>query len=153
MFYYYTDGSCKSNGNPNSAGGWGIVKVDEFNNILWEQQGTKAPTTNNEMELIAILTTLKYIKEKEETDCIIYSDSAYCVNLINSWMYNWKDNGWKRPKNQEVKNLEIIKEIYDLAHLAEIKKTSGHSGIFGNEYADALATGKISLSTLKEEWN
>lgn len=146
MFYYYTDGSCKSNGNPNSAGGWGIVKVDEFNNILWEQQGTKAPTTNNEMELIAILTALKYIKEKEEADCIIYSDSAYCVNLINYWMYNWKDNGWKRPKNQEVKNLEIIKEIYDLAHLAQIKKVHGHMGIIGNEMADKLATGERQIN-------
>ena len=142
MIYYFTDGSCRSNGNPNSEGGFGIVKVDEYNNILWEYSKRKSPTTNNEMELMAILTALKYIKKKEETDCIIYSDSAYCVNLINNWMYNWKDNGWKRPKNQEIKNLDIIKQIYDLAYLAKIEKVAGHSGILGNEIADKLATGE-----------
>ena len=57
-------------------------------------------------------------------------------------MYSWKDNGWKRPKNQEVKNLDIIKQIYDLAYLAKIEKVTGHSGILGNEIADKLATGE-----------
>lgn len=107
------------------------------------------------MELTAILEVLKHISSKEESFIkpIIYTDSAYCCNLINTWMYNWEHNGWKRPKNQEVKNLDLIKQIFELAHFAEIRKTSGHSGIFGNEWADALATGKISLSTPKEEWN
>ena len=109
---YYTDGSAKGNGTNKSSGGYGIVEIDENNNILWEYQDIKAPTTNNEMELMAILTALKHIDSSGEVGFlkpIIYSDSAYCVNLINDWMYKWEQSGWKRPKNQEVKNLEIIK--------------------------------------------
>ena len=60
-------------------------------------------------------------------------------------MYKWERNGWKRPKNQEVKNLDIIKQIYELADIAEIRKVSGHSGIYWNEYVDKLATGKIKI--------
>jgi len=105
------------------------------------------------MELMAILTALRRINEQEIIFLkpIIYSDSAYCVNLINDWMYKWQQNGWHRPKNQEVKNLEIIKEIYTLAHLAEIRKVPGHSGIKWNEYVDKLATGKILLKEDKNE--
>lgn len=80
---------------------------------------------------------------------LIYSDSAYCVNIINDWMFSWERNGWKRPKNQKVKNLEIIKQIYELRNLAEIKKVKGHSGDKWNEYVDALATGKIKIDILK----
>lgn len=99
------------------------------------------------MELMAILTALRRISQQEIIFLkpIIYSDSAYCVNLINDWMYKWQQNGWKRPKNQEVKNLDIIKEIYTLASLAEIRKVPGHSGIKWNEYVDGLATGRINL--------
>ena len=103
------------------------------------------------MELMAILTALKHIQDNGEVSFlrpIIYTDSAYCCNLINSWMYSWERNGWKRPKNQEVKNLEIIKEIYKLADIAEICKVSGHSGILGNELADQLATGKRKIKDI-----
>jgi ribonuclease HI len=74
------------------------------------------------MELMAILKALQYIKQNHNNFIrpIIYSDSAYCVNLINNWMFSWERNGWKRPKNQEVKNLEIIKQIYELHLLADI---------------------------------
>lgn len=143
---FYTDGSCRANGGPNSSGGCGIVEVDENDNIIWQYQTTKAPTTNNEMELTAILVALQYIKEKDLfTKPIIYSDSAYCVNLINNWMYNWERNGWKRSRNEEIKNLEIIKQIFELAHLAEIKKVKGHSDNKWNNYVDGLATGIIQI--------
>ena len=99
------------------------------------------------MELMAILTALQHIQQEEESFIkpIIYTDSAYCCNLINSWMYTWERNGWRRPKNQEVKNLEIIKQIFELANIADIRKISGHSGIIGNELADQLATGKLKI--------
>ena len=106
------------------------------------------------MELMAILKALKHIKEKNQINFfrpIIYSDSAYCVNLINEWMYSWERNGWKRPKNQEVKNLDIIKQIFELKNLAEIKKVPGHSGIEWNEYCDKLATGKIKIQNKDNE--
>lgn len=149
---YYTDGSCKANGKDNASGGFGVVKIDKDDNILWEYQSFKEPTTNNEMELMAILEALNHIKDTEDSNFlkpIIYSDSAYAVNLINNWMYSWERNGWTRPKNQPVKNLEIIKQIRTLAHLAEVRKVPGHSGIKWNEYVDFLATGKIKL--LKEQ--
>lgn len=145
---YYTDGSAKGNGTNKSSGGYGIVEIDENNNILWEYQDIKAPTTNNEMELMAILTALKHIDSSGEVGFlkpIIYSDSAYCVNLINDWMYKWEQNGWKRPKNQEVKNLDIIKEIFELADIAELRKVPGHSGVKWNEYVDGLAKNEIKI--------
>ena len=146
---YYTDGACSKNGTAQATGGFGVVEIDNDDNLIWQFQDSKSPTTNNEMELMAILTALKHISSKIENNTflkpVIYSDSAYCVNLINSWMYSWEKNGWKRPKNQEVKNLEIIKQIYELAHLADIRKVSGHSGVKWNEYVDSLATGKIKI--------
>jgi ribonuclease HI len=102
MRYYYTDGSATGNGTENSLGGFGIVEVDENNNILWEyQENNLKYETNNSMELTAILYALNHIEVEEAsfTKPIIYSDSAYCVNLINDWMYSWERNGWKRPKD------------------------------------------------------
>ena len=99
------------------------------------------------MELMAILTALKYIEKQDYfVKPIVYTDSAYSFNIINNWMFTWARNGWKRPKNQEIKNLDIIKQIYELAYLAEIKKVPGHSGITGNEIADQLATGRRKVN-------
>lgn len=100
------------------------------------------------MELTAILYALKHIEIEEVSFLkpIIYSDSAYCVNLINDWMYSWARNGWKRPKNQEVKNLNLIKEIYKLADIAEIRKVKGHSDNKWNNYVDKLATGEYKIN-------
>jgi ribonuclease HI len=148
MRYYYTDGSATENGTENSMGGFGIVEVDENNNILWEyQENNLKYETNNSMELTAILYALNHIEIEEAsfTKPIIYSDSAYCVNLINDWMYSWERNGWKRPKNQEVKNLNLIKQIFELADLAQIKKVKGHSDNKWNNYADKLATGEYKI--------
>lgn len=148
MRIYYTDGSATGNGTENSIGGFGIVEVDENNNILWEyQENDLKYETNNSMELTAILYALNHIEIEEASFMkpIIYSDSAYCVNLINDWMYNWERNGWKRPKNQEVKNLNLIKQIFELTDLAEIRKVKGHSNNKWNEYADKLATGVYKI--------
>lgn len=148
MRIYYTDGSATGNGTENSIGGFGIVEVDENNNILWQyQENNLKYETNNSMELTAILYALNHIEIEEAsfTKPIIYSDSAYCVNLINDWMYSWERNGWKRPKNQEVKNLNLIKQIFELANLAEIRKIKGHSDNKWNEYADKLATGVYKI--------
>ena len=143
---YYTDGACSGNGTKKSSGGYGVVAIDN-DNITWQYQEFKSPTTNNEMELMAILKALEHIKEQPQDFLkpIIYSDSAYSVNLINNWMYSWERNGWVRLRNQEIKNLAIIQQIFTLAYLADIQKVSGHSGIKWNEYADDLATGKIKI--------
>ena len=151
---YYTDGACSANGTDKASGGYGVVEIDNNDNIIWQYQDFKSPTTNNEMELIAILKALQHIKENNEHGFlkpIIYSDSAYCVNLITNWMYSWKRNGWRRPKNQEVKNLEIIKQIFELADMAELRKVKGHSDNKWNNYVDNLATGKIQIKDNKDE--
>ena len=149
MRTFYCDGSAKNNGYENASGGYGVVEIQD-NKIIYQFQDFKAPTTNNEMELMAILHILQ--KLDKEINCyefqqlpIIYSDSAYCVNIINDWMDGWEKNNWKRPKNQEIKNLNIIKQIYELRNLAKVEKVPGHSGIKWNEYCDQLATGKIKI--------
>ncbi len=149
---FYCDGSAKNNGYENSSGGFGVVEIQN-DNIIYEYQEFKSPTTNNEMELMAILHILQKLDKEKNFDYhnftptpIIYSDSAYCVNIINDWMFSWERNGWKRPKNQEIKNLNIIKQIYNLRELAQVEKVKGHAGIKWNEYVDALATGKRKIS-------
>ena len=134
----YTDGACSGNPGP---GGWGAILI--AGDYKKEISGGSKETTNNIMELTAILEALKALKT--ECDVELYSDSAYCVNLITNWMYSWERNGWMRPKNQEVKNLEIIKQIFNLAHLAAFEKVKGHAGIEWNEYVDKLATGKVKI--------
>ena len=145
MRVFYTDGSAKNNGYENSSGGYGAIEIED-NKIIYQYQNFKSPTTNNEMELMAILHILQKLKEENEFEvAIIYSDSAYCVNIINTWMYGWERNNWMRPKNQEIKNLDIIKQIYDLKYLAKVEKIKGHSGDVWNDYVDKLATGKIKI--------
>ena len=150
---FYCDGSCKGNGYANSSGGFGVVEINSDDELVYQYQEFKSPTTNNEMELMAILHILQRLDKEKNLDYhifrelpVVFSDSAYCVNIINDWMYKWERNNWKRPKDQEIKNLDIIKQIYNLKDLAEIKKVSGHSGIKWNEYTDKLATGEIRIN-------
>ena len=145
MRIFYCDGSAKNNGYANSSGGYGVIEIKD-NKIIYQYQDFKAPTTNNEMELMAILHILQKLEKENEFEIsIIYSDSAYCVNIINTWMYGWERNNWMRPKNQEIKNLDIIKQIYDLKHLAKVEKVKGHSNDIWNDYVDKLATGKLKI--------
>ena len=115
--------------------------------------------TNNRMELEAILVALNSIQllYKQEK-CIIYSDSAYCVNICNQWIQNWAKNNWIRGKNEEIKNLDIIQEIYKYINVDfpnfVIKKCAGHSNIIGNELADALASdNQAKFKTILKENN
>ena len=160
MIKIYTDGSSK--GNP-GLGGWAIVIFTD-NQYITYKAGYESNVTNNRMELTAILTALKYAKNirllDESEEIIIYSDSAYCVNAINIWIHNWVNNNWTRDKGKEIKNLDLFKDIYNLYYDGtdniSIKKVSGHSGILGNELADALCGNnkkkiKTTLTTLGAE--
>ena len=161
MIKIYTDGSSK--GNP-GLGGWAIVIFTD-NQYITYKAGYESNVTNNRMELTAILTALKYAKNiirllDESEEIIIYSDSAYCVNAINIWIHNWVNNNWTRDKGKEIKNLNLFKDIYNLYYDGtdniSIKKVSGHSGILGNELADALCGNnkkkiKTTLITLGAE--
>ena len=145
-FNIYTDGS--SRGNPGQ-GGFGVIVMDENNSKIEEKFSSQFENvTNNYMELVAIKTALEFASAHQNDNFKIYSDSAYCVNICNNWIYSWKNNGWKRSKNQDIENLEVIKEIYDLLNIDfpnfMIIKISGHSGNIGNELADSLSTNNLT---------
>ena len=152
MKIFYCDGSTrgKNQKGADNIGGWGVVCFNVVNSVDWELEcfdcDTTEGTTNNREELKAMLYCLSsslidYPNEK----CIIYSDSAYVVNMCNSWIDSWAVNNWKNSKKQTVENLDLVKNIYDLLQRGfirpEIRKCEGHQGDLGNELADALATG------------
>ncbi len=132
----FTDGSCDPNPGP---GGWGFVWVEE-GSIVAEAHGHESDTTNNRMELTALIEAYRALPEDGLFE--IYSDSQLCVKTINEWAAGWEKRGWKR-KGGAIKNLDLVKALYALAlakpgvTLAWIK---AHDGSRWNEYADALAS-------------
>lgn len=131
----YTDGACSGNPGP---GGWAAVLLFEGNKK--EISGGKKNTTNNIMELTAIIEGLKALKEECEVE--IYSDSAYSVNAFNQgWIYNWMKKGWKKADGSKVKNQELWQELYELTkkHKVVFNKVKGHSDVKLNNRCDELA--------------
>ena len=155
-YHIYTDGS--SRGNP-GAGGWGmIVMNEEGSEILFLEHDTENPTTNNRMELKAMICALGYAESHPQDQFTIYSDSAYVVNSCNQWMRNWAANGWRNSKKQEVENIDCMKAIWSYISRpffnAEIIKCNGHAGELGNELADAIATSHWNkYKELVSYWN
>ena len=141
----YTDGSCQGNPGP---GGFGVVVYEDDKNLYTTHAQYCENTTNNREEIKAILYVMRNYGCGAARP-LVYSDSAYCVNMFNEWIFSWERNGWKRSKNQEILNLDLIKEYWDLyqqGYRIDLRKIKGHVGHEGNELADALATGKISPS-------
>lgn len=135
----YTDGACSGNPGP---GGWAAVLI--AGDYKKEISGGSKQTTNNIMELTAILEALKALKVECEVE--LYSDSAYSVNAFNQgWIYNWIKKGWKTADGAEVKNKEIWQEIYELTkkHKVTFNKVKGHSDVELNNRCDELARGEI----------
>lgn len=135
----YSDGGADNNGD--RVGGWGAV-------LLYKEQqkqiyGGVLDTTNNRMELTAIIEALKRIKKKH-IPIEIYSDSAYIVNCFNDkWYVKWRKNGWKNSQRKPVENKDLWEELIQLVESfkdIEFIKVKGHAGIEFNELADALAT-------------
>ena len=146
MLYIYIDGSCKGNGKENSNGGFGIVIFNNDNILIDAYCEYFTNVTNNQMELKAFLKTFELLNTKYKNQkATIYSDSAYCVNILNSWIYSWSQNGWKNSKKETIKNLDIILSLYEYYNInffinqIYIIKVDGHKGLIGNELADALA--------------
>ncbi len=136
----YTDGACSGNPGP---GGWGAILIYEENRK--EISGASKDTTNNIMEITAVIEALKLLKF--ECHVKIYSDSAYVVNAFNQgWIYNWRKNNWKTANKEPVKNKELWEELYDLTkkHKVEFIKVKGHSDNEYNNRCDSLATGAIN---------
>ena len=136
----YTDGACSGNPGP---GGWGaILMYKENKKEIW---GAKKDTTNNVMELTAVIEGLKLLKYPCEVD--LYSDSAYVVNAFEQgWIYNWVKNNWKTAGKDPVKNQELWKELYDLTKMHQVKfhKVKGHSDNEYNNRCDELARNAIT---------
>jgi len=131
----FTDGSADPNPGP---GGWGWVWVEK-GEIQAQGHGREPDTTNNRMELRALIEAFKTIPEDREL--VVYSDSELCVKTINEWAAGWERRGWKR-KAGPVKNLDLVKELYALARArprARLRWIRAHEGSRWNEYADALA--------------
>lgn len=137
---FYTDGSCKKNPGP---GGFGVINL-ENNQIEYMYFEYCENTTNNREELKAILHVFQLADKDRSTDYIIMSDSAYCVNTLNDWIFKWSNNDWKRSSNQPIENLDLIQSLYKYLIKdfwnCQVVKTKGHVGIVENELADALAT-------------
>lgn len=142
----YTDGSCFGNPGP---GGWGAIFVS--NKGLEKMSGSDKYTTNNKMELFAVIKAIKKIKKDsthKNNTYEIYSDSAYVINAITKgWLEKWKTNGWKTSDGKDVKNKELWIEFNSLLMSLKVKpqfiKVKGHSGNQYNEYVDKLAKGEI----------
>ncbi len=135
----YTDGACS--GNP-GMGGYGGILI--YGDVKREYSGGERETTNNRMEITAVIEGLKRLKYPCNVD--VYSDSAYTVNaFLNGWINAWRKNGWKKADGKAVLNLDLWQELYDLTttHAVTFHKVAGHADNELNNRCDALARGAI----------
>ena len=135
----YTDGACSGNPGP---GGWGAILM--FKDVKKEIYGGEKNTTNNVMELTAVIESLKLLKYPCEVE--LYSDSAYVVNaFLQKWIENWKKNNWKNSNKEDVKNKELWQELLSLTNIHNVKfiKVKGHSDNEFNNRCDELARNAI----------
>ena len=134
----YTDGACRGNPGP---GGWGaLIQIDGEQREL---SGGEARTTNNRMELLAAITALEAIDGN--SDVVLHTDSKYVRDGITSWMARWLRNGWRTAAGKPVKNQDLWERLNAAAtrHRIDWRWVEGHSGVPGNERADALANDAI----------
>ena len=135
----YTDGACSGNPGP---GGWGAILM--YKDVKKEISGCEKETTNNIMEITAVIEGLKHLKEP--CNVKVYSDSAYVVNAFKQkWVDSWVKNNWKNSKKELVKNKELWIELLDLMdiHNVEFIKVKGHSDNEFNNRCDELARDEI----------
>lgn len=136
----YTDGACS--GNPGIGGYGGILLYGE---ARLEYTGAEPSTTNNRMEVLAVIAGLKRLKYPCKVD--VYSDSAYTVNaFLNGWIYGWRKNGWKKSDGKPVLNVDLWEELYALTitHEVTFHKVAGHADNQLNNRCDELARGAIT---------
>jgi len=140
----YTDGACRGNPGP---GGWGaILRAGGHEKELW---GGEAATTNNRMELLAVIRALDAMKRP--VSARVHSDSQYVLKGISEWIHGWKRNGWKTADKKPVKNADLWQLLDEQArrHTLEWIWVKGHAGHPENERADALAN--RGIDELKKE--
>ncbi len=132
----YTDGACKGNPGP---GGWGVLL--KAGAVEKELYGGERETTNNRMELLAVIRALEALKRP--CHVILHADSQYVLKGITEWLDGWKAKGWKTASRQPVKNVDLWQRLDELVsrsgHRIDWRWVKGHDGDPGNERADALA--------------
>ncbi|MBX7142827.1 MAG: ribonuclease HI [Oligoflexia bacterium] len=132
----FTDGGARPNPGP---GGWGLVWV-ENGEIKCQKHGHSPDTTNNRMELTALIEAFSLLPNEAAVD--VFTDSELCVNTINLWAKSWEAHGWKR-KSGPIKNLELVQKLYRLAGehpKVKLRWIKAHDGSLWNEYADSLSS-------------
>lgn len=135
----FTDGACKGNPGP---GGWGAII--RFNNVEKELSGSEANTTNNRMEITAVIKGLSALKEMCNVE--LYSDSQYVCNALSKgWAEKWKKNNWMRNNKEPASNPDLWSELLGLynKHNVNVHWVKGHAGHPENERCDALAVNAI----------
>lgn len=134
--HIFTDGACK--GNPGT-GGWGVLM--RYGTHQKELFGGEKETTNNQMELTAVIQGLSALKKDFSGNVIIYTDSQYVQKGMTEWIFNWKKNGWKNSAKKPVANANLWQKLDELSQQYKIqwKWVKGHSGHPENEIADKLA--------------
>jgi ribonuclease HI len=133
----FTDGASEGNPGP---GGWGAVYVVD-DQILDHAHGSEPHTTNNRMELTAMIHGLRMLPT--ESEMTVYTDSQLIVNIVTKWADGWKAKGWTKKSSGPIANLELVKEahaLYKQRPGVELEWIKAHNGYRWNEYADALAT-------------
>lgn len=157
----YTDGSCKGNGTQKSRGGWGFLILNEDEEILLEKGGNEKNTTNNRMELTAIIEAIQrveiFAKYHRIIYCEIYTDSAYIHNCIKQkWYKTWIKNGWKTSKKTPVLNQDLWEQLIPYFEDARFDffKVKGHTGKQDwNDMVDKLAQREAEKTIELEEKN
>lgn len=131
----YTDGACSKNPGP---GGWAFII--KFKEHVLEKSGGEEITTNNRMELLAVINAIKTLKEP--CNVKIYTDSKYVVDSVEKgWVFNWQKNNWIKPNKQKALNKDLWEELLELLkrHNASFEWVKGHANIEENERCDKLA--------------
>ncbi|MBE9568230.1 MAG: ribonuclease HI [Proteobacteria bacterium] len=130
----YTDGACRGNPGP---GGWGASL--RYNGKQKDMHGGEQETTNNRMELMAVIRGLEALKTSSEVK--IYTDSKYVLDGMTKWLPGWKKKGWRTAARKPVKNVDLWQRLDAAVQANEVswQWVKGHSGHDGNEYADMLA--------------
>jgi len=130
----YSDGACRGNPGP---GGWGaLLRSGKAEKELW---GGEADTTNNRMELTAVIRALEALKRRSRVR--LYTDSQYVQKGISAWIHDWKRRGWRTAEKKPVKNVDLWQRLDELAALHDVQWhwVRGHAGHPENERADRLA--------------
>lgn len=143
----YTDGACSCNPGP---GGWGAILLYQGNRK--EISGFDENTTNNQMELTAVISALNLLKEPCKVQ--LYSDSAYVVNaFLQDWVSNWQKNGFRNAKKKEIENIELWKTLINLSYYHQItwNKVKGHADNILNNRCDELARGEVDKYLANKE--